>query len=66
MSGSRGEETKDISATSQSTYSAVSKVRGSKTPGDSSVRLLVPRPLKATRNEIDQILRIGSISYLIA
>ena len=35
-------------------------------PGGSSVRPLNPRSLKATRDEIDQIVSVGSISRLIA
>ena len=50
----------------ESTYKLFSKVRESMTPGDSSVRSLRVRPLKATRDEIDQIVRVGSISCPIA
>ena len=35
-------------------------------PGGSSIRSLSPRYLKATRDEIDQIVRVGSISRFIA
>ena len=35
-------------------------------PGGSSVRLLTSISLKATRDEIDQIVRVGSISCPIA
>ena len=35
-------------------------------PGGSSVRPLNPRSLKATRDEIDQIVSVGSISHPIA
>ena len=66
ISGPRMQETKDVSKTSQSTYKNNSKVRGLKTPGDSSVRPLPLRFLKAIRNEIDQVFRVGSISRLIA
>ena len=60
------EGTKDISATNQSTYNTSSKARESKMPGGSSVRSLGPRSLKAIRDEIDQIVRVGSISRPIA
>ena len=60
------EERKDVSATSKSTYKIVSGARKSKMPGGSSVRLLSPRSLKTTRDEIDQIFRIDSISCPIA
>ena len=66
ISGSRREETKDVSATSQSTYKNVSEVRESKMPGGSSVRSISSSRLKAARNEIDQILRVGSILCFIA
>ena len=60
------EGTKDVSTTNQSTYKFSSKVRESKMPSGSSVRSLNPRSLKATRDEIDQIVRVGSISHPIA
>ena len=60
------EGTKDASATNESTYNDVSEARESKMPGGSSVKSLLPRPLKATRDEIDQIVRVGSISRPIA
>ena len=59
-------ETKDASVTNENTYKRVSKVRESKMPVGSSVRSLVLRSLKATRYEIDQIVRVGSISRPIA
>ena len=62
ISGSRREETKNVSATSQSTYKSSSEARESKMPGGSSVRSLSSRSLKATRNEVDQVFRVGSIS----
>ena len=62
----RRQGTKNVSATRESTYNFVSEVRESKMPGDSSVKLLGPRLLKATGNEIDQVFRVGSISCLIA
>ena len=60
------EGTKDVSATNQSTYNRVSEARESKMPGGSSVSSLKSRSLKATRDEIDQIVRVGSISRPIA
>ena len=66
ISGSRREETKDDSATSQSTYNLVSKARESKMPAGSSVRSLKLRSLKAKRNAIDQMFKVGSISCLVA
>ena len=60
------EGTTDVSATNQSTYNTCSKARESKMPGGSSVRSLGPRSLKATRDEIDQIVSVGSISRPIA
>ena len=66
ISGSRREETKDVSVTSQSTYKVVSEARGSKVPGGSSVRLPSTINLRATRNETNQIFRAGPISCLIA
>ena len=60
------EGTKDVSATNETTYNTVSKARESKMPGGSSVRSLLLRNLKATRDEIDQIVRVGSISRPIA
>ena len=59
-------ETKDASVTNENTYKRVSKVRESKMPVGSSIRSLVSRSLKATRYEIDQIVRVGSISRPIA
>ena len=59
-------KTKDVSATNESTYKNVSEARESKMPGGSSVRSLLLRNLKATRDEIDQIVRVGSISRPIA
>ena len=56
------QETKDVSATNESTYKNVSKARESKMPGSSSVRSLNERSLNATRDEIDQIVRVGSMS----
>ena len=50
----------------KSTYKKVSKARESKMPGSSSVRSLSSIPLKATRDEIDQIVRAGSTSRPIA
>ena len=47
-------------------HSALIATKESKAPGGSSVRSLPLRLLKVTRNEIDQIFRIGSISCLIA
>ena len=58
----RREGTKDVSATNENTYNSSNKVRESKMPGGSSVRLLKSISLKATRDEIDQIVRVGSIS----
>ena len=66
ISGSKRKETKNVSATSESTYNNVSGARESKMPGGSSVRSLELRSLKAARNEINQIFRVGSISCLIA
>ena len=60
------ERAKDISATNKSTYNCVSKARESKMPGGSSFRLLKVKSLKATRDEINQIVRVGSISCPIA
>ena len=60
------EGTTDVSATNQSTYKSLNKARESKMPGGSSVRSLKSRSLKATRDEIDQIVSVGSISRLIA
>ena len=60
------EKKKDVSATNESTYNRISEVRESKMPGGSSVRSLKSRSLKATRDEIDQIVRVGSISCPIA
>ena len=60
------QETKDVSATSESTYNSVSEAMESKMPDGSSVRSLSERSLKGTRNEIDQIFRAGSVSCLIA
>ena len=57
-----GEEIKDISATSESTYKSVSEVRESKMPGGSAVRKLLADSLNATSDKIDQIVRVGSIS----
>ena len=62
----RREGTKDVSATNENTYNSSNKVRESKMPGGSSVRLLKSISLKATRDEIDQIVRVGSISCPIA
>ena len=56
------EQTKYVSATNETTYNCVSKARESKMPGSSSVRSLPERLLKAARDEIDQIFRVGSIS----
>ena len=66
ISSSRREGTKDVSATNQSTYKSVSEARESKMPGGSSVRSLPKRFLNATRDEIDQIVSVGSISRPIA
>ena len=60
------EGTKDVSVTNESTYNCVSKARESKMPGSSSVRSLKSISLKATRDEIDQIVSVGSISRPIA
>ena len=60
------EKKKDVSATNESTYNRISEVRESKMPGGSSIRLLFWISLKATRDEIDQIVRVGSISCPIA
>ena len=60
------EGTKDVSTTNQSTYNSFNKARESKMPGGSSVRSLNLKSLKATRNEIDQIVSVGSISRPIA
>ena len=60
------EGTKDVSAANQSTYNRVSEARESKMPGGSSVSSLKSRSLKATRDEIDQIVRVGSILRPIA
>ena len=60
------EGTTDVSATNQSTYKFLNKARESKMPGGSSVRSLKSRSLKATRDEIDQIVSVGSISRPIA
>ena len=59
-------KTKDVSATNESTYKFSNKVRELKIPGNSSVSSLGPRSLKAARDEIDQIVRVGSISCPIA
>ena len=56
------EQTKDVSVTNETTYNCDSKARESKMPGSSFVRSLSKRLLKATRDEIDQIFRVGSIS----
>ena len=58
--------TKDVSTNNESTYKRFSKVRESTIPGDSSVRSLKARLLKVTKDEIDQIVRVGSISFIIA
>ena len=60
ISSSRREGTKDVSATNKSTYKNVSEARESKMPGGSSVRSLPRRSLRATRDEIDQIVSVGS------
>ena len=49
----------------ESTYNCFNKVRESKMPGTSSVRSLLSSSLKATASQIDQIVRVGSISRLI-
>ena len=64
--GSRKERPKDVSAINKSTYIRVTEARESKMPGGSSFRSLLLRSLKATRDEIDQIVRVGSISCPIA
>ena len=56
----------DVSATNQSTYKDISEARESKMPSGSSVRSFSSRSLKATRDEIDQIVSVGSISRPIA
>ena len=66
ISGSRREETKDVSIASESTYNIFSKARESKMPAGSSVRSLKLRSLKATRNAIDQMFKVGSVSCLVA
>ena len=48
------EGTEDVSATSKSTYSKVSKARELKIPGGSSVRPLDSRFLTPTRSEIEK------------
>ena len=60
------EGAKDVSATNKSTYNTFSKVRESNMPGGSSVSSLESSSLEATRNEIDQIVSVGSLSRLIA
>ena len=55
------EGTKDVSATNKSTYKNVSETRESKMPSSSSVRSLKSISLKEPRDEIDQIVRDGSI-----
>ena len=60
------EQTKYVSATNETTYNCVSKARESKMPGSSSVRSLPERLLKAARDEIDQIVSVGSIACPIA
>ena len=69
-SGSRREGgregTKDVSTNNESTYKDVSKVRESKMLGGSSIRTLKSRFLKGTRDEVDQIFWVGSISCPIA
>ena len=59
------QETEDVSAIRESTYISFSEVRGLKMPGGSPVRLLPRSCLETTRNEIDQVFRVGSISCLI-
>ena len=66
ISSSKRKEAKDVSATSESTYKSVSEVRESKMPGGSSVRTPKSNSLKAARNEIDQVFRIGSIPCPVA
>ena len=66
ISGSRREETKDVSIASESTYNSVSEARESKMPAGSSVRSLLRRNLKTIRNEINQVIWLGSVSCLIA
>ena len=66
VSGSRKEETKDVSATNENTYNCISEARESKMPSGSSERSFDPRSLKVTRDEVDQIVRAGSISRPIA
>ena len=56
------QETKGVSATNESTYNFASEARESKMPSGSSFRSLKRRSLKAIRDEIDQIVRVGSIS----
>ena len=56
------EGAKDVSTANENTYNTCSKARESKMPGGSSVRSLNPKPLKAIRDEIDQIVSVGSIS----
>ena len=60
------EGTRDVSATSENTYNSSNKVRESNIPGGSSVRSLKLRSLKSKRDEIDQIVSVGSISRPIA
>ena len=64
--GSRKEGTKDVSATNENTYNKVRKANESKMLGGSSVRPLLSRFLKATRDEIDRTVGISSITSLIA
>ena len=58
----RREETKDASVTNQSTYNSFNEARELKMPVGSSVSSLAVISLKATRDGVDQIVRIGSIS----
>ena len=64
--GSRKERPKDVSAINKSTYIRVTEVRESKMPGGSPNRSLPSKALNTKRDEIDQIVRVGSISCLIA
>ena len=60
------EGAKDVSTANEITYNNTSKARESKMPGGSSVRSLSSSSLDAARNEIDQIVRVGSLSRPIA
>ena len=63
---SRAREQKVSPQPTKNTYNRFNKARESKMPGGSSVTSLNPIVLKATRNQVDQIVRVGSISRPIA